>query len=176
MKRCSKCKLEKRSDEFKKHKGHIHGLSSQCRVCIREYRQRPEIKARALASQREWRQRPENSEKIKAWSKRFRESDYGQLWIMDDNLKRNYGIGISKYNELFAEQGGRCSICEKHQSDFPKRLAVDHDHITGDVRALLCHHCNTALGAFDENEDLLIKAVEYLKKFRIVKLKLLEVK
>jgi len=63
---------------------------------------------------------------------------------------------------MFAEQEGCCAICGKHQSEQKKRLEVDHCHETGHVRALLCTNCNTALGKFYDDPELLYRAADYL--------------
>jgi hypothetical protein len=47
-----------------------------------------------------------------------------------------------------------------------KKLCVDHDHQTGYVRSLLCHGCNTGIGLLKEKEEILLKAIEYLRKFK----------
>lgn len=83
------------------------------------------------------------------------------------------GIDAARYQEMLHEQGGGCAICgqpERHRdgsSDKPKDLAVDHDHATGVVRALLCSACNTALGLFNDSTDLLAKASAYLKHHEV---------
>ena len=51
-----------------------------------------------------------------------------------------------------------CQICGGFQ-----RLSIDHDHVTGKVRGLLCSPCNIGLGGFKDNPESLLKAVEYLK-------------
>jgi len=69
------------------------------------------------------------------------------------------------YNYLFNEQQGCCAICGKHQSELKKALGVDHNHITGQVRGLLCGICNRGLGNFcvDSNGvELLLKAKDYM--------------
>lgn len=75
------------------------------------------------------------------------------------------GINVTpvEYNELFAQQNGCCAICGRHQSNLTKRLAVDHNHITGEIRGLLCHKCNQGIGLLQDDYDLLIKAAKYLK-------------
>lgn len=66
---------------------------------------------------------------------------------------------------LYEKQNGCCAICGKSEKDNGQRLAIDHNHSTHQVRALLCKHCNTGLGAFKDDEVLMSKAIEYLKEF-----------
>lgn len=58
-------------------------------------------------------------------------------------------------------QGGRCAICRR-EPEQGRRLAVDHDHATGEVRGLLCKACNTALGMFRDDVASLARAIGYL--------------
>lgn len=44
--------------------------------------------------------------------------------------------------QLSIAQNGRCGVCGKSESEFKRRLAVDHNHKTGQVRGLLCYRCN----------------------------------
>ena len=78
-------------------------------------------------------------------------------------LKYYYGITLEEYNEMYTKQNGCCKICNKHRDSFSKDLAVDHCHTTGEIRGLLCANCNTALGLFYDDLDVLEKALEYLK-------------
>jgi len=83
------------------------------------------------------------------------------------NLRYKYDITRERYDQMFAEQDGGCAICKRPETALMGKkvmeLAVDHDHATGKVRALLCSTCNTALGSFQDRVDLLQAAVEYLK-------------
>jgi hypothetical protein len=83
------------------------------------------------------------------------------------HLKKRYGITIDRYNEMLTEQRGCCALCRKAESNEIKgkvvSLAVDHDHKTGAVRALLCSACNTALGLFNDDTALLDAAKAYLQ-------------
>lgn len=81
-----------------------------------------------------------------------------------DRLRRYYGIDLEEYNKIFAKQFGCCAICLKHQASFNKRLSVDHNHETGQIRGLLCFHCNTGLGHFKDQPGVLISAINYLKQ------------
>lgn len=69
------------------------------------------------------------------------------------------------YDSLLEEQNNCCAICGKSEKENGQRLAIDHNHATHQVRALLCRNCNTGLGAFKDDEQLLSKAIEYLKRF-----------
>jgi hypothetical protein len=66
---------------------------------------------------------------------------------------------------LFQKQNGCCAICGKTEKDNGQQLAIDHNHSTHQVRALLCRHCNTGLGAFKDDEVLMSKAIEYLREW-----------
>jgi hypothetical protein len=82
----------------------------------------------------------------------------------DQNLRRLYGIDLEQYNQMFNEQEGCCACCGRHQVEFKRRLAVDHCHSTGRVRALLCSHCNTAYGSLEENEERIHQLLQYHRR------------
>lgn len=67
------------------------------------------------------------------------------------------------YNRLVAEQSGRCAICGITTQENNKAFAVDHCHTTGKIRGALCNNCNTGIGNFLDSEELLNKAIEYLR-------------
>lgn len=72
----------------------------------------------------------------------------------------NYGITLE---EVVALKGrGECDICGSDGSEYKLGLHIDHCHETKKVRGLLCHGCNTGLGAFKENSTSLRAAMEYL--------------
>lgn len=79
------------------------------------------------------------------------------------NLKARFGITIEDYDAMFVAQGGRCGICDRPPRP-ERRLAVDHDHSTGDIRGLLCTPCNRELRYFDGHPDYLERAIGYLTK------------
>ncbi len=68
-------------------------------------------------------------------------------------LKNRYGLTAEEYEAILESQGGGCAICEKTPEEAGKRLSVDHDHETGDVRGLLCQSCNLALGMIEDHLD-----------------------
>ena len=73
--------------------------------------------------------------------------------------RRLYGLNEEKYNNMILSQNNLCAICNK-PSD--KTLHIDHDHVTGRVRGLLCHTCNTGIGMLQEDVVVLNRAIEYL--------------
>lgn len=76
-------------------------------------------------------------------------------------VEKVYGISDEEYARLFKLQGGRCAICRNKTRTI--RLAVDHDHKTGEVRGLLCKRCNhELLGAGHDSVSMLWKAITYL--------------
>lgn len=86
-----------------------------------------------------------------------------------EKLVKQYGLTLDDYDQMLAEQGSTCAICKKpematHWTNGEVRsLAVDHNHNTGQVRALLCHRCNRTLGLVEEDLTLLQAMQEYLK-------------
>jgi len=61
---------------------------------------------------------------------------------------------------MLAEQDNGCAVCGGVNSS-GRRLAVDHDHETGRVRALLCHGCNVALGLVAEDPQRVYALASY---------------
>lgn len=78
--------------------------------------------------------------------------------------RRKYGITLAEYDRLLEAQGGVCAICERGDSS-GRRLSVDHNHETGQVRGLLCLNCNTVIGLAHEDTDLLHRIAEYLESW-----------
>jgi hypothetical protein len=66
-----------------------------------------------------------------------------------------------EFQDMLHAQDNRCAICKELQRD-ERKLLVDHDHLTGVVRGLLCRNCNHALGKFRDDPALLLRAANYL--------------
>src|SRR6185312_7765621 len=80
-------------------------------------------------------------------------------------LKAEFGTTVEEYEQKFKDQNGVCSICKKPDLR-GWRLSQDHDHVSGKPRGLLCMMCNTALGQFQDDPDILLEAIFYLKKWK----------
>jgi len=144
-KTCSRCKKAKVLAEFQKDSRSLTGLSSKCKDCIKERR-----KKQKDYDKRYWKKwSAENAEKL-------RERDVGY------NLKRKFNMTVEDYNVLLQSQNNTCATCDKTHSSNGKRLAVDHCHVTGKIRGLLCNECNTALGLVKENPVVLLELIDYL--------------
>ena len=89
---------------------------------------------------------------------------YSKDYYRNRSLLGRYGITLDDYNEMLKAQNGCCAICGIHEKHCDKNLAVDHDHNTGEVRKLLCQHCNTGLGQFRDNPEFLANAIKYLEE------------
>ena len=82
-----------------------------------------------------------------------------------DLADKKYGLSVTEWNEMLIHQSGRCAICL-----LPMRSPhVDHNHQTGEVRGLLCNHCNRGLGAFYDSPHLLMLAAAYAQLHTIEK-------
>lgn len=81
-------------------------------------------------------------------------------------LRSRYNLTLKDYNSLLELQDGKCKICGSTSPRNTKYtcLVVDHCHKTGVIRGLLCDPCNNGLGRFDDNVEVLQKAIEYLTK------------
>ena len=66
---------------------------------------------------------------------------------------------------MFINQEGCCAICKRHQLNFQKRLFVDHDHKTNEIRALLCQNCNSVLGNAKDDITILQSSIKYLENY-----------
>jgi hypothetical protein len=81
-------------------------------------------------------------------------------------LKREYGLTPEQFEEMLIQQDSKCAICQGQSTgrSTSERLCVDHNHVTGKVRGLLCHTCNNLLGQLKENPELLRAAIRYLEQ------------
>lgn len=75
------------------------------------------------------------------------------------------GILIKK--DVFGEL--KCEICGREEDlcvrGQKRTICIDHNHKNGELRGLLCQHCNTAIGKFNDDVLLLQKAILYLEKY-----------
>ena len=124
---------------------------------------RPRIYANSSDRTKAWklahpeRTRELNRQSVARWRARNPDRDAASRTASDES----YGLTGHELLHMRRDQGGRCAIC-RAEPEPDRRLAIDHDHVTGAVRGLLCRRCNMALGAFGDDVDLLIAAAAYL--------------
>lgn len=135
MKHCVTCGRYRQREEYNVNRRNSDGKDNTCRPCIR--------KRRAKAS------KP------------------GHGINRKHQLKKRYGLGENAYEEMFEKQEGCCAICggppDRSFSGRPPVFAIDHNHVTGQVRELLCFKCNVRLQAI-EDEQFMLLARAYLEK------------
>lgn len=73
-----------------------------------------------------------------------------------------YEISRLEYDKILHDQGGVCKLCLGSQVGRWDKLDIDHDHVTGKVRGLLCGNCNRGLGLLKDSPELLRRAADYL--------------
>ncbi len=139
---CTRCKEVKPVADFDLHATTARGYQYWCRVCSAEARaERAKI--------------PEDRTSIRR-----------------RKLREMYGITMAEYDAQFAAQEGRCAICGVQKDPWEpgvglegrKRfLTVDHCHVDGHIRGLLCASCNSGLGHFKDTLSVMIAAAEYIR-------------
>lgn len=80
-------------------------------------------------------------------------------WRQQYRLKTRFGLTMEDFSAMVIKQNNKCKICEC-EMDIPQ---IDHNHITGKVRHLLCKPCNTSLGLLKENINTLHNMISYIK-------------
>ena len=73
-----------------------------------------------------------------------------------------YEIASPQWDAMFIAQEGRCAVCRTDKVGGLRNFAVDHCHVTGKVRALLCGACNTAMGMVGDDPVRLRALADYL--------------
>lgn len=134
-KRCTKCGVYKPRSEFYPHAVAPRGVSSWCKECTCKT---------TLEKQKA------EPSKANAASRKYK-------------LKRDFGLTPQQYEDMLVAQNYRCAMCGTDRPGGRGRFPVDHCHATGKVRGLLCNLCNVGLGAFQDDIDLMQKAIDYVK-------------
>jgi len=79
----------------------------------------------------------------------------------EKRVQETYGLKEGEYARLHIYQGGLCALCRRATGS-SRRLSVDHDHATGEVRGLLCRPCNTLLGHARDKLAFFRRCISYL--------------
>ncbi len=148
-KQCRCCGEVKSIDQFNKRKRQRDGHDRWCRDCQKSYYHDPQ----ATIANKKVQRPPARPDAEK-----------------DLYLRTTYGITAKQYDAMFKVQGGKCAVCNNHEMVKIGRssisLSVDHDHETGAVRSLLCHHCNAALGMLREDPIIIESLLNYINSYK----------
>lgn len=82
-------------------------------------------------------------------------------WL--SGLMNRHQISPKAWTLLILKSEGRCDICLEPFKNTSQNLNVDHNHMTGKVRGLLCSRCNGMLSGL-EDKEFCVKATLYLQK------------
>jgi hypothetical protein len=141
---CTKCGETKDESQFRPRPKLIRGYNSWCRECEK------------IANRNKYVPKPPRTKKVV-------DEKVVKLETKKRMLKHRYSIDYNSYIQMYDEQDGKCKICgiEKELGG-SNGLLVDHCHNTNKVRGLLCNNCNSGLGKFKDNKELLLRAIEYI--------------
>lgn len=160
-KTCARCGKTKPLSEFYKQSASKDGHGSWCKMCMDERRKINLAASKKGRVARDAAYYQANKERIRARGRNYYEAHRDE-WT-DGELRRNYGITLAEYDAMLEAQDNRCAICGRTPEENGKRLAVDHDHETGEVRCLLCSDCNMAIGLLSDSYERCFAAANYLK-------------
>ena len=135
---------------YKDKNSNIHKYSdSKCKDCKNAYsRNYNNVNKDTLKSiHKEWRR--EHSNYSKEWAERNKSK------IRLSQIKYNYNLTEEEYEAL----SKACEVCGS-----TKNLCIDHNHIIGKVRGVLCSRCNSALGLLRDSKEVILKLASYIEK------------
>ena len=163
MKRCKVCGDLKPLDDFYKSSGMREGDRNDCKVCNLAAKA-----ARVAADPQPHRDRVrrwqlENQERYRATQRTYKQRPDLKAAARDYHLRRKYGITLAEYESRLEAQGGVCAICKEARPE-ERTLHVDHDHVTGEIRGLLCFRCNNAIGDLRDDLELVYRMLDYLDR------------
>jgi len=143
-------------------KHNARGLCNTCysrwlRQNVPDYRLRQSQQSSELCSQRRDLYNANRRRKLRDIS-HTAEYKNAERWR---KVKFRYGITESQFAKLVEAQGGECPICKRALGS-GKSVHIDHDHLTGLVRGILCASCNSMLGKIERNTGMLRRAQSYL--------------
>jgi hypothetical protein len=157
--------------------------SGACRYCSFENLKNANVKRngnREWFNEKQRLKREADPEKAKKeYKERYKKNVeiYGKDFLNEQKKAQRFGLKPCDIQKMTEEQQNKCAICFRPETRIftqrtPERemkvakLCIDHCHDTGKVRGLLCHDCNTSLGKFKDDIQILQSAIEYLKKHK----------
>ena len=71
-----------------------------------------------------------------------------------------WGLAMHEYIAL---RGVACPLCGKRYNRANRPAVVDHNHVTGEIRGVICRQCNEMLGALNERSKWMEEAAHWLR-------------
>src|SRR3990167_7429107 len=182
-KTCTRCETTKQLEDFSPSKRGRLGIHSQCIDCGRSQKQVWYQKNRDISIQRSAAYRREHPEWAKNadalhhsrynWREKFPEKAKKLSSEQAQRRRfRKYGLTQAQYDQILCQQNEVCAACREVPSTSSvgqglnkyDDFVVDHNHVTGKVRGLVCTNCNVALGMIRDNPSTARKLATYLEK------------
>jgi hypothetical protein len=159
---CTFCRKVKPLNDYHASINTADGRQARCRVCKlndnrawREANKGKVSQCKRNYAVRNWAAIRKRQKEYMS-TRKVEAAEYRRRW----NLSKRYGITVDRFTEMLDSQGGACAVCGKTQG----RQVVDHDHVTGKVRGILCVRCNVSIGGLGDNAEGLMRAICYLEK------------
>ncbi len=144
-KACTGCREVKVLDEFTVQIGGAQNRAAKCASCTSE------------ASRQRWKDKSLDPKEVRR----------RRIALIKS---QGYLITIEELEEMEAKQNKLCALCLKPETRVLRgtlcSLAIDHCHDSQVVRGLLCARCNTGLGQFKDDVEVLTRAIKYIEKSR----------
>lgn len=156
---CIKCHVNKGTSLFYREPRNTTGYQKTCKDCTLKSSRANYLKTKSIVNARSTAWRNANHERSNGFARKHRsvfKDRYEEARLMYE-----YGITFADYERMNETQKGLCAICVK-PCRTGKKLCVDHNHATGQVRGLLCRGCNSAIGLLLEDKSILESAIKYL--------------
>ena len=123
-------------------------------------------KAKVDAYQKTWRDK--NREKLRDDQRARYAADPEKYrdYFRNHRIKQKYNLTEEQYVALVLKHHGKCGICGMEPSGVwhgDRKLCVDHNHETGEVRGLLCNKCNRGLGLVGDTVESIGRFLAYLQ-------------
>lgn len=137
MKTCNTCGTDRPLEHFHRHRTSKGGRRGICKFCA--------------------------TAKVKEYA--LRHPDRVRLTQRKCRLKQRYGLTLEDYDAMLAAQGHKCALCRRGADEVGGPgggFVVDHDHDTGQVRAVLCHRCNRFLGWLEADRDRMARILGHV--------------
>lgn len=172
LRTCSCCGLEAITEDdldmFRKDTNSKYGRLNKCKLCAnKDDKIKNKENPRSLNKNRadymkKYRNQYYSLEENKTRRKEYYIHNKDRLYKNKraKEVVERYGVTVEYVEKALELQNFRCCICD---TDITTKYNIDHCHTSGKYRGLLCMKCNTGLGMFSDNVEVLDNAIKYLK-------------